>query len=184
MRSNATALAYAHAPKPAPRLQATYFTTPVLLGALTLFDSQNQNVPAVESKPNMLTRNSGSACHGQSAGPCLLLVALYKPSSALVQGKPVAKRVVVVTPSTLTQNWAAEVQKWLGAERCKALVMQPGIGAESQVRTLLPAFAAHVGGAAGPWGKEGCSCILIKSPKGNPRTYREAPAALIMSCQR
>ncbi|KAL3144372.1 hypothetical protein ABBQ32_004125 [Trebouxia sp. C0010 RCD-2024] len=50
------------------------------------------------------------------------------------QGKPVAKRVIVVTPSTLTQNWAAEVQKWLGAERCKALTMQPGAGAESQVR--------------------------------------------------
>ncbi|KAL0049394.1 hypothetical protein WJX82_001168 [Trebouxia sp. C0006] len=49
------------------------------------------------------------------------------------QGKPVAKRVIVVTPSSLTQNWAAEVQKWLGSERCKALVMQPGPGAESQV---------------------------------------------------
>ena len=53
-----------------------------------------------------------------------------------MQGKPVAKRVIVVTPSTLTHNWAAEVQKWLGAERCKALVMQPGAGAESQVGAL------------------------------------------------
>ena len=44
-----------------------------------------------------------------------------------------AKRAIVVTPSTLTQNWAVEVQKWLGSERCKALVMQPGPGAESQV---------------------------------------------------
>ena len=48
-----------------------------------------------------------------------------------------AKRAIVVTPSTLTQNWAAEVQKWLGSERCKALVMQPGPGAESQVNTPL-----------------------------------------------
>ena len=47
-----------------------------------------------------------------------------------------AKRVIVVTPSTLTQSWAAEVQKWLGSERCKALVMQPGPGADSQVNTL------------------------------------------------
>ena len=44
-----------------------------------------------------------------------------------------AKRVIVVTPSSLTNNWAAEVQKWLGSERCKALVMQPGPGADSQV---------------------------------------------------
>jgi len=49
----------------------------------------------------------------------------------------VAKRVIVVTPSTLTQNWAAEVQKWLGSERCKALGMQPGPGAESQVNICL-----------------------------------------------
>ena len=54
-------------------------------------------------------------------------------NDAWLQGKPVAKRVIVVTPSTLTQNWAAEVQKWLGSERCKTLVMQPGPGAESQV---------------------------------------------------
>ena len=39
----------------------------------------------------------------------------------------------MVTPSSLTNNWAAEVQKWLGSERCKALVMQPGPGADSQV---------------------------------------------------
>jgi len=55
----------------------------------------------------------------------------------VLQGKPVAKRVIVVTPSTLTQNWAAEVQKWLGSERCKALGMQPGPGAESQVNICL-----------------------------------------------
>ena len=61
--------------------------------------------------------------------------------SAGAQGKPVAKRVIVVTPSSLTQNWAAEVQKWLGSERCKALVMQPGPGAESQV--LSTSFPAH-----------------------------------------
>ena len=54
-------------------------------------------------------------------------------SVGFCQGRAVAKRVIVVTPSTLTQNWAAEVQKWLGCERCKALVMHPGPGAESQV---------------------------------------------------
>ncbi len=56
----------------------------------------------------------------------------------VLQGKAVAKRVIVVTPSSLTRNWAAEVQKWLGSERCKALVMQAGPGAESQVLHSTP----------------------------------------------
>ncbi|XP_068426910.1 DNA repair and recombination protein RAD54B [Clinocottus analis] len=32
-------------------------------------------------------------------------------------GKPVAKRVLVVTPGSLVHNWAAEFNKWLGRER-------------------------------------------------------------------
>ncbi|RVE62649.1 hypothetical protein OJAV_G00159220 [Oryzias javanicus] len=32
-------------------------------------------------------------------------------------GKPVAKRVLVVTPGSLVQNWKAEFNKWLGRER-------------------------------------------------------------------
>lgn len=50
-----------------------------------------------------------------------------------LQGRPVIKRAIVVTPSTLTQNWAAEVRKWLTNERCKAIVVQPGPDAASQV---------------------------------------------------
>uniref|UniRef100_A0A672G4P3 RAD54 homolog B n=1 Tax=Salarias fasciatus TaxID=181472 RepID=A0A672G4P3_SALFA len=34
-------------------------------------------------------------------------------------GKPVAKRVLVVTPGSLVQNWSAEFNKWLGCERIK-----------------------------------------------------------------
>ncbi|KAM7383515.1 hypothetical protein PAMP_003161 [Pampus punctatissimus] len=32
-------------------------------------------------------------------------------------GKPVAKRVLVVAPGSLVQNWSAEFKKWLGRER-------------------------------------------------------------------
>ncbi|XP_047455730.1 DNA repair and recombination protein RAD54B [Mugil cephalus] len=32
-------------------------------------------------------------------------------------GRPVAKRVLVVTPGSLVQNWGAEFNKWLGCER-------------------------------------------------------------------
>ena len=32
-------------------------------------------------------------------------------------GKPVAKRVLVVTPGSLVHNWGAEFNKWLGRER-------------------------------------------------------------------
>lgn len=32
-------------------------------------------------------------------------------------GKPVVKRVLVVAPGSLVQNWGAEFNKWLGRER-------------------------------------------------------------------
>ncbi|BDA44096.1 DNA repair and recombination protein RAD54B [Coccomyxa sp. Obi] len=48
-------------------------------------------------------------------------------------GKPAVKRVIVVTPCSLAENWAAEIKKWLGNERIKALVVQAGPEAKGQV---------------------------------------------------
>lgn len=38
-------------------------------------------------------------------------------------GKPAIQRVLIVTPSSLTGNWAAEFQKWLGVERLTPYVI-------------------------------------------------------------
>ncbi len=42
----------------------------------------------------------------------------------------------MVTPSTLTQNWADEARKWLGNERMRVLVLQPGADGKQQVGCL------------------------------------------------
>lgn len=38
-------------------------------------------------------------------------------------GKPVTKRVLVVTPGSLVQNWGIEFNKWLGRERIKVFTV-------------------------------------------------------------
>ena len=52
-------------------------------------------------------------------------------------GRPAIRRAIVATPSSLTGNWAAEVRKWLGDQRLRALVLQPGPGAAQQARNLF-----------------------------------------------
>lgn len=76
-----------------------------------------------------------------------LLLLLQPPP---LQGRPAAHKVLVVTPSTLTQNWADEARKWLGHERLRALVLQPGADGKQQVWAacvLAPCSAACFAGA-------------------------------------
>jgi hypothetical protein len=52
-------------------------------------------------------------------------------------GRPVARKVAVVAPVTLVNNWAKEVKKWLGSERLQCCLLTQG-----------PDAAQKVGGAA------------------------------------
>lgn len=57
----------------------------------------------------------------------LVVVVSTAPKGPFVlEGRPVVRRVVVATPSSLTKNWAAEIKKWLGDERVRVLVLAPG----------------------------------------------------------
>lgn len=38
-------------------------------------------------------------------------------------GRPAVQKVIIVTPSSLTGNWAAEFSKWLGSERLSVYVI-------------------------------------------------------------
>lgn len=51
-----------------------------------------------------------------------------------LKGKPAVKKCVIVTPSSLAQNWAAEFKKWLGVERLQVMVLTAGPEAKAQVR--------------------------------------------------
>ncbi len=67
-------------------------------------------------------RTTGGGGAGGGAGKTLQVLAVVW--SALRQGpagRPLAAKVVVVTPSSLCANWAAEARKWLGVERLKVL---------------------------------------------------------------
>ncbi len=46
------------------------------------------------------------------------------------------RRVVVATPSSLCQNWAAEARKWLGEERLRVLLLQAGAEAAGQAHSF------------------------------------------------
>lgn len=46
-------------------------------------------------------------------------------------GQPVAKRVLVVAPGSLVQNWGMEFNKWLGRERISVYVVDQVAGSST-----------------------------------------------------
>jgi SNF2 family DNA or RNA helicase len=56
----------------------------------------------------------------------------------LVPGQPLARRVVVVTPTSLVRNWDNEVDKWLkGRVRCLALAESSRAEVEKQIKLFV-----------------------------------------------
>lgn len=53
-----------------------------------------------------------------------------------MQGNPAIKKAIVVTPSSLCENWGKEVRKWLGDARLQALVVLPSPTAEDLIRNF------------------------------------------------
>ncbi|KAL4434006.1 hypothetical protein ABPG75_000447 [Micractinium tetrahymenae] len=49
------------------------------------------------------------------------------------EGRPSVRKAMVVTPSSLCQNWADEARKWLGTERMRVMVLGPGPEGKQQV---------------------------------------------------
>lgn len=62
-------------------------------------------------------------------------------------GKPVAKRVLVVTPGSLVQNWGAEFNKWLGRERISVFTVDQVRKRGNSIRSVTPGSIYHGGKA-------------------------------------
>jgi hypothetical protein len=82
-----------------------------------------------EDEPRRDERESRQGrCWGGDQGPCCCCYCCpEQPCHAalcvLLQGPPLVRKAIVVTPSSLTNNWGKEVTKWLGSERLRAMVL-------------------------------------------------------------
>lgn len=54
-----------------------------------------------------------------------------------LQGKPLIRKAMIVSPASLIHNFAKEAKRWLGSERLKVAVLQPGPDAAQQVMVAL-----------------------------------------------
>jgi len=59
-------------------------------------------------------------------------------------GRPAVAKALVVTPSSLTRNWAQEIRKWLGDERLRTIIIEPGAAGAQQVLDFKGGTVARV----------------------------------------
>ncbi|OAE22692.1 hypothetical protein AXG93_2675s1260 [Marchantia polymorpha subsp. ruderalis] len=52
------------------------------------------------------------------------------------KGRPAVRRVLVICPSSLVENWGKEVRKWLGSERLNALIIHSGTPAKDVKQSI------------------------------------------------
>jgi SNF2 family DNA or RNA helicase len=61
------------------------------------------------------------------------------------------RRAVVICPSSLVQNWEKEVQKWLGSERLRPLVVHGGTTSKEVIECVkLHRNCIHIAGQLSP----------------------------------
>jgi DNA repair and recombination protein RAD54B len=78
---------------------------------------------------------------GKTLTTIALLWTLLRQSPA---GKPTCNKAIVVAPSSLTRNWAAEVHKWLGDERLRTIIIPPGAEGASQALAFKHGAVARI----------------------------------------
>lgn len=109
---------------------------------------------------------------GTDSWLCLPLSSPFQPACSTacppcccLQGRPAVRKAVVVTPSSLTQNWSEEARKWLGDERMRVMVLSSGPEGKQQARELRGA-----GPGAGSRQARGAG----RQQGGTPRNARHA----------
>ncbi|KAL4538177.1 hypothetical protein Ndes2526B_g05342 [Nannochloris sp. 'desiccata'] len=127
---------------------------------------------------------------GKTLTTIALLWTLLRQSPA---GRPTCAKVIVIAPSSLTRNWAAEVRKWLGDERLRTIIIPPGAEGASQALAFKHGAVARVAITSYETLRQharvlaGCAGLLIadeghrlKSAQGN----KTISALLALQCPR
>jgi SNF2 family DNA or RNA helicase len=105
---------------------------------------------------NVHRMSIGCTVYGEDVNPVFVLSVFFFPVESICinlhqfasicinlhqqgpMGKATANQAVIVTPSSLVMNWAAEFKKWLGNERCRPIaVNKSGKAAKEQVEDFV-----------------------------------------------
>lgn len=87
------------------------------------------------------------------------LALIYTLKNQGPYGQPVVKRVLIVTPSSLVDNWDREITKWLKQERIFTFI----VGPNSKLKKYAHLFATQRVVAWGEKGEEGRSISFFFS---------------------